>query len=292
MNMKKIILTAFLLGATVTTVNAQDDDLYFVPTKKNIAKERASYGLPEKTYYSGSKRSVDDYNRRTWEVAGVPADSDIIDFSAVRGVYPDSAYSEQDSDYQLTRKMTRFDDYTPDRAYWDGYRAGRWSSPWYSSWYSWYDPWYEPWYFDAYYGWGSPWYYSSWYSPWHYGWGGYWGWHGGYWDGPRYHGGGISRPASRIGVTHHKTQSAGRGTNLGGYRSSRQVGGSTSNSSSSRNYGTRSLGGSRSGTGSSMGNSSGSFGGSSSGSFGGSRSNGSSGGGRSTGGGHSYGGRR
>ena len=79
----------------------------------------------------------------------------------------------ENEDYTLTRQMSRFDDYTPSEAYWDGYRAGRWSSPWYNTWYSWYDPWYydswwywnDPFYYSSWYGWRYPWYYSTWYSP-------------------------------------------------------------------------------------------------------------------------------
>ena len=173
--MKKLILLTIVSAFSISLM-AQDDDMYFVPTKENKAKEAKMYGMPQNTYYSGSNRSVDDYNRRA--MIGAPIDTtanDIIDFSAVRGVYPDSAYSlpPENEDYALTRRMSRFDDYTPSEAYWDGYRAGRWSSPWYNTWYSWYDPWYydswwywnDPFYYSSWYGWRYPWYYSSWYSP-------------------------------------------------------------------------------------------------------------------------------
>ena len=177
MKMKKLFLLT-VISALPLTMMAQDDDMYFVPSKKNVAQEAESYGMPKNTYYAGSSRSVDDYNRRAW-TSVTPIDStgnDIIDFSAVRGVYPDSTYSETEAnDFQLTRKMSRFDDYTPSEAYWDGYRDGRWSSPWYyggySSWY-WNDPWYwgSPWYYGSYYGWYSPWYYGyGYYRPWYYG---------------------------------------------------------------------------------------------------------------------------
>ena len=119
--MKKLIMSLLLLGVMPISMMAQDDDMYFVPTKENVAKEAKTYGMPSNTYYAGSSRSVDDYNRRAWSTVE-PVDSlgnDIIDFSAVRGVYPDSAYSEMadNGDYQLTRQMSRFDDYTPSDAY-------------------------------------------------------------------------------------------------------------------------------------------------------------------------------
>ena len=296
--MGKMVLPLYLFAFLPLSMMAQDDDMYFVPTKENIAKEAKKYGMPEKSYYSGINRSVDEYNRRVQ--FGNPADSDsigndIIDFSAVRGVYPDSinTQSAEDEDYKLTRQMSRFDDYTPSEAYWDGYRAGRWSSPWYNSWYSWYDPWaYDPlWY------WNDPFYYSSWYSwryPYYYSWYSprYYGYYGYYrpWYGGGYYGGG-GRSYSRAGVTHHKSTSTRRGTDLGGYRSSNSRMNTVTRSSNNTN---NSLGGYRS----SNSSSSGSFGGGNSGGFssggGSSRSSssGGGGGGRSSGGGHSYGGRR
>lgn len=192
-----MVLPLYLFTFLPLNMLAQDDDMYFVPTKENMAKEAKKYGMPQNVYYSGSNRSVDDYNRRAQ--FAYPVDStgnDIIDFSAVRGVYPDSAYSQpvENDDYALTRRMSRFDDYTPSEAYWDGYRAGRWSSPWYNTWYSWYDPWYydswwywnDPFYYSSWYGWRYPYYYSTWYSP------RYYGYH--------YYGGGyISRGGSYYG---------------------------------------------------------------------------------------------
>ena len=186
--MKKLVLLSVLLGAMPITMMAQDDDLYFVPTKENVAKEAEKYGMPTDTYYAGSTRSADEYNRRAWSrVAPIDsAGNDIIDFDGKRGVYPDSVFSDA-SDYKYTKKMSRFDGYTPSEAYWEGYRDGRWTSPWYySSYYSWYDPWYyDPWYYDTYWGWRSPYYYSAWYGPrYYYGWYGprYYGWYG-----PRYY---------------------------------------------------------------------------------------------------------
>jgi len=174
--MKKWILMTLTLALPFELM-AQDDDMYFVPTKENVAKEKRSWGMPRDTYYSGSQRSTDDYNRMA-RTSVTPIDSagnDIIDFSAVRGVYPDSTYRETSAgDYQLTRRMQRFDDYAPSEAYWEGYRDGRWSSPWYSSYYyTWYDPWYDPWYYGyygyaGYYGYYRPWYYYGYYPRYYY----------------------------------------------------------------------------------------------------------------------------
>lgn len=280
--MKKLIMSLLLLGVMPISMMAQDDDMYFVPTKENVAKEKNTYGMPSNTYYAGTSRSVDDYNRRVWSTVE-PIDSlgnDIIDFSAVRGVYPDSAYTEVDEtgDYQLTRKMSRFDDYTPSAAYWEGYRDGQWMSPWYSpswyyrSWYSWYDPWY----------WNDPWYYPGWrygwYSPWYYGYG---AWYGGYYGYYGYAGwGGYHHGTYRPRQTTHRVQHLG-GSNFGGHRG-------TSTRPSTRDYNTSgsSFGGSRSSSYRPSG-SSGSFGGGA-----GRSGSGSFGGGRSTSGGRSFGGRK
>ena len=166
--MKKLLLISIIFGALPIAVMAQDDDLYFVP-KKGADKATEQYGLPRKTYYEGTSRSVDDYNRRGSHYESIDVDSltDVIDFSAVTGVYPDSIYDTSD-DFKLTREMSRFDGYTNTDAYRDGYAAGvnssLWHSPWYYSRYGWYDPWYswhDPWYYGSY-GWG-------WYDPWYYG---------------------------------------------------------------------------------------------------------------------------
>ena len=279
--MKKLILLTLLSSISLSMV-AQDDDMYFVPTKANVAKEAKKYGMPQNVYYSGSNRSVDAYNRRA--MIGAPIDTtanDIIDFSAVRGVYPESdSLMAESEDYKLTRRMSRFDDYTPSEAYWDGYRAGRWSSPWYNTWYSWYDPWYydswwywnDPFYYSSWYGWRSPYYYTSWYSPLYYR--------------PIFVGGGYRGGSySRAGVTHHKNSSAQRGNDLGGYRSSnsRTYTPTTTNNRSNSNG---NLGGYRSTT---TSTSAGSMGGNRSGGFSG---GGGGGAGRSASGGRSYGGRR
>lgn len=269
--MKKLILLT-LVSAFSLSLMAQDDDMYFVPTKENVAKEARKYGMPQNVYYSGSNRSVDDYNRRAQFSSLVDSTgNDIIDFSAVRGVYPDSAYSQpvENDDYALTRRMSRFDDYTPSEAYWDGYRAGRWSSPWYNTWYSWYDPWYydswwywnDPFYYSSWYGWRYPYYYSTWYSP------RYYGYH--YYGGSYISRGGSSRLSSNMRFYDRRNYSSdgsrrdGTGVRAGNVRVSRP---NSNNASPTINSTPRTI------------RSSGSFGGSSSGV---SRSSGSFGGGSS-----------
>lgn len=290
--MKKFILLT-VVAALPIGMMAQDDDMYFVPTKENVAKEAKAYGMPKDTYYAGSQRSVDDYNRKAWSSVA-PVDSagnDIVDFSAVRGVYPESDYSEEaDNDYQYTRRMSRFDGYTSvSDAYWEGYRDGRWMSPWYySSYYNWYDPWYwdSPWYY-GYYGWYSPWHYG-WYHPWHSGWYHPWGYY------PWYGGGGSYRPSGsgRFHVAHrlasgshiysngnrstYRNGSFGNGSTMNRGNSVNSSRNNNTNNSFSNSSRSSSFGGSR--------NSGGSFSGG-----GGSRSSGGGAGGGSRSGGGSFG---
>ena len=324
--MKKWMLLSIMLGAVQLSVMAQDDDMYFVPTKVNVAKQKAAYGIPQDTYYSGSSRSVDEYNRQGSSYEVLPADTgDVISFSAVEGVYPDSV-----GDFALTRKMQRWDGYEPSQEYWDGYNRGRsdswgyygWHSPWwYSSYYpwydygwGWYDPWYDPWYYGSWYGgWYNPWYYTGW------GWGGYYnswyyrpwyyhGWYGGWYGGGRGHyayrngtenhghivGGGPTGSISRDGRSHRFSNgsfSGGRVARNGSFGSGTRSYGNYSGSNSSSTTTRRSSSG-----GGVYSNSNGNFGGSRSSSSSSSApsrsySSGSSGGGMSSGGG-SFGGSR
>ena len=179
--MKKLLLISLFAGVLPLSMTAQVDDLYFVPKKKSVDKVTDHYGMPKDVYYSGSNRSVDEYNRRTfshYEPIGTDSTvNDTINFIGEKGVYPDSTATE---DFNLTKYMSRFDDYNvyDNAAFWAGYQAGRydwgWHSPWYYSRFGWYDYWYDPWYYGRwgwydpfYYGWYGGWY-SSWYNPWYY----------------------------------------------------------------------------------------------------------------------------
>ena len=316
MNIK--LLVSLMLGALPLTMMAQDDDMYFVPSKKSAGSSTVRTVRPAPTFYSGSNRSVDEYNRRGGSYYQVvPTDTignDIINFNGELGVYPDSAMMD---DYALTRNMSRWDGYEPAGSYLEGYRDGRnaswgWHSPWYySSYYPWYTGWYDPWYY-GYYGW-----YGGWYDPWYYD----YYWYHPYWYGyyPHYYygGGGIAHFSGTRGTAHHggisyntprgisngRTTSYSGGTfggrSLGtGSRYGSSFGGSRSSSAgTTRTYGTSStrrtssnsygnFGGSRSSSSSSSGSrsytptySSSSSSSTSSGGFSGSSSSTSSGGG-------------
>ena len=312
--MKKLLLISLLIASLPLGMAAQDDDLYFVSKKTSVERANDSYGMPRDTYYSGSDRSVDEYNRRSMTSHYEPLDStmaDVIDFNGEKGVYPDSLAGE---DYRLTKKLSRFDGYdiSTNEAFWAGYRAGRddwgWSSPWYYSRYGWYDPWYDPWYYDSWrysswrYGWYDPWYYgyAGWYSPWYYGWGPrhYYGWsypyrHGYYIVGGRHFANnhtGTIRHGNMNGRVYGSGYSGRNGrigsSRLGGL-ANRSVGGHSSYSrgSTSRSVGTHSSYSRSSSSSYSRGSSV-----SSGGSFGGGFGGGSRGGGGFSGGGSHGGG--
>ena len=217
-----------ILGMLPMSMAAQIDDLYFTP-KKTVEKVTYRYGMPKDTYYVGSDRNVDEYNRRSFShyepINNDSTVSDTISFTAEKGVYPSDSIVVED--FQLTKKMSRFDDYriADNAAFWAGYEAGRydwgWHSPWYYGRYGWYSGWYDYWYYydplfygswayTGYYGWYSPWAWS-WYDPyWYGGWyyGGYYPYYGYIGGGGRYH-----SPSNIGGGTIHRD-----GSTYGGYR--------------------------------------------------------------------------
>ena len=328
--MKKFVLLAVLVAAMPLTTMAQDDDLYFNPKQeakkeaalreqraKAYARVRAVRDSLYAIYWSGSPRSVDEYNRNGRILShyqGITTDSlgnDIISFRLEKAVKPDSIYDDeafaqkfinQDEDFEYTRGLSRWDGYYNPWFY-DYYGVGPyywrsgywgWRNPWRYGYYAgWYDPWFDPFYDPWYYGYAG--WYGGWDSPW-YGWGGYYNpW---YWGGPM------------IGHVHYsgnpKGYAGNRSWNGPGHNSGRYNGRRDDNSYGNRNFGNRSnrdynnsFGNSnRSNNGNSnfsgFGNRSGNFGG---GSFGGSHSggsfgSGSFGGGSRSGGGGSFGGRR
>ena len=329
--MKKMYLLAVLMAATMPfTAMAQDDDLYFNPKKevkkqaehraqlqRAYAEQKARRDSIYALYWSGSNRSVDEYNRggrflSHYENVGKDSlGNDIIQFHVGKGVAPDSIYddayfaqkyADPEEDFSRTREMSRWDGYYNPWFYdYYGYgpyywrsRMWGWHNPWRYGYYAgWYDPWFDPWYDPWYYGYAG--WYGGWYSPWYYGWGGYYNpW---YWGGPMIghvsYGGfagnkRYNNPGRIDGSNHRFTGIAGNNRNTYSRRSGsnrsfgqRQNNGNYNNNNSS--WGSRGNSG--------FGNSGGSFGG---GSFsGGGRSGGGSfGGGGGHSGGGSFGGRR
>ncbi|MDD6516520.1 MAG: hypothetical protein PUF63_01215, partial [Prevotella sp.] len=191
--MKKLLMLLVMASAMPLASMAQDDDVYFTPSKSSREIEKAE----QPAYYAGCNRDVDEYNHRgqlrSWyqKIGSDSLGNDIITFQGGKGVYPDSLYGDTafvypgsahfntDDDYTYTRRMSRWDGYY-DPWFYGNYYYGPWR-------YGWYDPWYDPWYY-GYAGWYDPWYYGygGWYSPWYYGWGYpyYGGWYGWGWSRP------------------------------------------------------------------------------------------------------------
>ena len=103
--MKRKHLVLMLLALMSVSVQAQTDDMYFVPKK---ATKTPSTPKTEQTdrpaYYVGSNRNVDEYNRRgrfrsSYQSIGNDSVSDVINFSAGNGIYPDSAYIDTTTVY-------------------------------------------------------------------------------------------------------------------------------------------------------------------------------------------------
>lgn len=317
--MKRYLFSALaLLMLVPASTMAQNDDLYYVPSKKEKTPPAVKPDAERTPVYTvGTVRDVDEYNRRTYRSSYVRLDNDstgddIIDFEGGADL-PDTLYLYEeelgfgDSDYYYSRMMSRFDDfygwypyYYRTRWYWD---YPYWRGPYWSYSSFWYDPWYDPW--D--YGWYG---YSRWWYPYSY-YGGYYhpwiAWRGH--TGTRNHGHLAHHGTVGTGGNRHFGTHGGAATSrpiTTGTFGTRRVDGTTfggsraTTSSSSRNSVDRpeTFGSSRSNSShrstdySSPGTSrsSGSFGG---GSFGGSRGGGGGfgGGSRGGGGGH-FGGRR
>jgi len=159
--MKRLFLLLTLASALPLTALAQDDDLYFTPSKAPQTTNEAP------AYYSGSKRSVDDYNRYGIRSMYQKIGRDSLGNSMVRfrpgyGVLPDTTYVDTayigralgDNDYTYTRRMSRWDGFY-DPWFYGYYGPWRWGyAGYYSPWY-YYNGWYDPWYYD----------YAGWYDP-------------------------------------------------------------------------------------------------------------------------------
>lgn len=278
--MEKSVFLAALIIATPVSLMAQDD-LYFSPGKSNAESKAGNVVLEKPTYYCGSDRDVDEYNRHGkfssyyQKIGEDSLGNDIIEFHVGDGSYSEAVQSDtacyyDDDDFVYSRRLSHFDCWYG--CYWPC-RYGYWS-PWRYRW-GWYDPWYDwcwgygywGWY-DWYYGWGYPYYHSWWGRPIVAYRGGHTGTLG-YYD--RNYG---RRPAGNTGTARSSGSAAKRNTNSNaGYGTRRSATRNYNNSSYNINRNTGSYSNSR---GSSFGgNRGGSFGG---GSFGGGSRGGHSGG--------------
>ena len=151
--MKKTLLLS-LMSLCAFTGFAQDDDVYFVPSKdvqQTTISDGSTYTVLESEagndeWYAGRStgRDVDAYNRRgNYNEYGVAVDT--VD---------DDAYADDYEDGSCTSRIVRF--HSP------GYVIV--ASPYYWDYNYWYDPWYS---WGWHYGWYDPWYSWSWGWGWH-----------------------------------------------------------------------------------------------------------------------------
>lgn len=214
---RRLTLTFALALTTVLSMNAQDDDLYFVPQTKKAnsgvytAPSNRSGDIttvtaqpPVLAVYGNSTRSEDEYNRRyrtdvdSWQISGGEGDS------LAYAENPDSldAYdiNNPERDYLYSRRILRFHSprlgfYVASPYYWDlvyGYGAFDY----------YYTSYYDPFFWDS--GWGYS--YAS--APWNYWYGPIWGWsHPAHWEtwgyGPRW----SSHRVNNVPVHSHRVMS-------------------------------------------------------------------------------------
>ncbi len=230
--MKKYVCLFLLLACASVQSRAQDDDIYFVPSKEEIKKAEQPVHSEYDAILSGEETEnwaegrgnghwdVDDYNRRG-EHSAATAETDSVE-----------AYDSMSGSGEYTTRIVRF--HSP--------RVGIYvSSPYYVDVYDYYwnDPWfYNPWYNDYFYwgwrpyAWGGWHSWHCWYDPWYHG---SWGWHPHYyptWGPPRY---AYRGPGNRYGGRYDgvaSRPSSGRYFSTTG--SSRQNGISTSSRPSQR----------------------------------------------------------
>ena len=202
---KKLTLALTLAFAASIAMQAQDDDLYFTPSKKKstpaVVTSSQRYqpidteaARPSVEVYNNSSRTDDDYNRRysnyagSWQTGGGATTDTLTTDSLLSEVVPiENGYDVNDpeNDFTYSRRILRF--HSPRFGY-------ALSSPFY--WdlvygYGIYDYLYDPFFYDPFYwdyGWGYGW---SW-GPWNSWYGPLWGWshpyHWDYWGyGPTWH---------------------------------------------------------------------------------------------------------
>lgn len=207
-----ILLTAIMLSPVVA--DAQDD-LYFTPKKESdtekSARKNARPRRQESTYWVGSRRGVDEYNRRpgcpprrpgTFRSSyqaiadSVVADSalaDVITFEPGDGTIPDSMAIDTAMMVPMPPECggprCGGEDCCPGDGFYgeeepyddpgDCYFSRRLGL------YYGYPGYYRPWFYGHYYYPSAYWYYDPWYDPWYYGYAGwYYPWYHGYgWGG-------------------------------------------------------------------------------------------------------------
>lgn len=279
--MKKSILLTSLILTTSVPLMAQND-LYFFTDKSEMESKVEDITSEKPTYYCGSDRDVDEYNRRGklssyyQKIGEDSLGNDIIEFHVGDGSYSDmvspdtiypgsGTYYADDNDFEYSRRLSHFDCWYG----WYPYHYGYWA-PWRYH-YGWYDPWYT-----GYWGYGYGWY------DWAFGWG--YPYYHHWWSRPVVYRGGHTGTLGYYDRGYHRRSYGNSGTRYNGNSTNRNI------NRSNTGFGTRRNSTYNNNTYNNMNRGNSSFGGFRGSSFGGSR--GGSFGGGSRGGGGRIGGRR
>lgn len=222
---------------------AQDDDVYFVPSKSQkvettVKSQKSAVALSQQNATQDYDNWADGRNNRGWDVDAYNrrGGKTVTSVDSIQEV-------EEPSEGAYTTRIVRFHSprigvYVSSPYYVDvfDYWGPSWyTSPWYYDWYgpSWYAGWWgRPWYGSWCIGVGWPHYWHSWYHPWYdYAWG--WGssWHGV----PSWYRHGNGRyldPNHRV-TNYRPTRNYAYNNRRSGYTPSRSYG-----RTPSRNYGT------------------------------------------------------
>jgi len=231
--MKRLFLSLIAVGFPFAVGFAQDDDIYFVPSRTADTPQTRSEYTPQtvvteitdenESNWADSRGNgtwdVDEYNRR-----GRRSDTLETDTRTFSSEEDTTDYYLNEGDAVYTTRIIRF--HAP--------HVGVWvSSPYYADFF--YDPFwgdfypYNYWAWNSWYGWGwhgwGPWGWHAWhgwYDPWygHWGWGPSWAWRPGpSWGGwyPPHHGSGWVRPDNvRTGSMRGYAYNLRRGNRGGG----------------------------------------------------------------------------
>lgn len=244
-NMTRKLSLLAMLVALPLALSAQDDDMYFVSSKKKaepkVTRQQESHTAstnaegarwqqtPEAEanadYHTGQLRDVDEYNRRG---AGR---------QVLARLDGDTLYVQGQDSLEQKEYLVRYENqYVADEPYADDYYFATRLHRYYGYYhydpfmwdicYGWYDPWYDPWY-----GWYGPYYRHGWYSwnTWGWGWGYYHtGWHHG-WDYGWHHGWGHAAPYYSYHA-YHSYRPGGSASANGGRRAGSLRGGNLTSS--------------------------------------------------------------
>ena len=122
--MKKSTMVLMLLTLAACGVNAQNDDMYFVPKKKSVKQATPRYEDDRQpAYYVGSSRDVDEYNRHSrlhssYQVIehNDSVGNDIISFDGAGEGYADTVSSDSLTVMKSRRHRASRDKYHDDYA--------------------------------------------------------------------------------------------------------------------------------------------------------------------------------